>query len=82
MPIYLPRRGTDLVVTTATQAAPAQVLTHFEAATEMLRRGVQLTAERNAQIAAWYPDGVPETELDNLQHRLTVRAGLRVVGGA
>lgn len=81
VPIYLPRRGTELAVSTTTQAAAAQVLTHFEAATEMLRRGVQLTAERNAQIAAWYPDGVPETELDNLQHRLTVRAGLRVVGG-
>lgn len=82
VPIYLPRRGTDLDVTTRTAAAPAQVLSLFETATELLRRGVTLTAERNAQIAAWYPDGVPETELDNLQHRLTVRAGLRVVGGS
>lgn len=80
--VPLPRRGTELDVATRTAAAPAQVLSLFETATELLRRGVTLTAERNAQIAAWYPDGVPETDLDNLQHRLTVRAGLRVVGGA
>ena len=38
--------------------------------------------EKNRQIAALYPDGVPETEISNLAQRLTVRAGLRVVGGA
>jgi hypothetical protein len=34
-----------------------------------------------SQLRAWHPDGVPEDQLDALQQRLTVRAGLRVVGG-
>lgn len=80
--VPLPRRGTELAVATATQAAPAAILTHFAAAAELRRRGVEMTLEKNRQIAAWHPDGVPETELDNLAQRLTVRAGLRVVGGA
>lgn len=82
VPTFLPRRGTDLTPATTTASAVAErVLNPFEVATELLRRGVTLSAERHAQIAAWYPDGVPESELDPLQHRLTVRAGLRVVGG-
>lgn len=82
VPTYLPRRGTELTpVTTTASAVPDRILNAFEVASALLRRGVELTAERHGQIAAWYPDGVPETELDNLQHRLTVRAGLRVVGG-
>jgi len=82
VPIYLPRRGTELTpATTTASAVPERVLNLFEVATELLRRGVTLSAERHAQIAAWYPDGAPESELDPLQHRLTVRAGLRVVGG-
>lgn len=82
VPSYLPRRGTELTpATTTASAVPEQVLNPFEVAQELVRRGVQLTPERHAQIAAWYPGGVPETELDQLQHRLTVRAGLRVVGG-
>lgn len=80
LPTFIPRRGTGLDVTTQTTAAAA-VLTHFEAATELLRQGVSLDPEKNRQIAAWYPDGVPETEISNLAQRLTVRAGLRVVGG-
>lgn len=80
---FLPRRGTELQtsVTTASTPATAQVLTLFEAASELVRRGVQMTVERNGQIRSWYADGVPEDELDDLQHRLTVRAGLRVVAG-
>lgn len=81
LPTILPRRGTDLAVATATQAAPAAILNHFQAATELLRRGVTLDVEKHRQIASLYPDGVPEAEIDNLVQRLTVRAGLRVVGG-
>jgi transposase InsO family protein len=79
--IALPRRGTSLEPTVSTASAiPERIYSHFEAATDLLRRGLQLTAEHHTQIAAWHPDGVPESELDQLQHRLTVRAGLRVVG--
>lgn len=80
--VTLPRRGSDLAVTTQTAAAPAQVLDHFKAAAELRRLGVEMNLEKNRQIAAWYPDGVPETEISSLAQRLTVRAGLRVVGGA
>ncbi|MBS0354041.1 MAG: integrase [Proteobacteria bacterium] len=82
LPTILPRRGTGLHVGVTAATAPAQILTHFAAATELLRRGVTLDVEKNRQIAALYPDGVPDTELDNLAQRLTVRAGLRVVVGA
>lgn len=80
---FLPRRGTDVVpaVTTPRMAAPARVLTLFEVAAELVRRGVTMTRETNAQVRSWYPDGVPEAELDALKDRLTVRAGLRVVAG-
>lgn len=77
---YMPRRGTEL--TTSVQVgAIDRTLTLFEAAGELVRRGVEMNVERNAQVRSWYPDGVPESELDQLQQRLTVRATLRVVGG-
>lgn len=79
---WLPKRGTPLQPTAQVQAAPAQVLTLFEAAGELVRRGVVMSPERNAQVAQWHPDGVPEDALDDLVHRLSVRANLRVVGGA
>ncbi|AVO33029.1 DDE-type integrase/transposase/recombinase [Ottowia oryzae] len=59
----------------------APLLNHFQATRALKERGVAMNPERVSQLRAWYPDGVPENELDNLQHRLTVRAGLRVVGG-
>ncbi len=78
---FLPRRGTELQPTAVTQAAPARVLTLFEVAAELARRGVAMSAERNAQVRGWYPDGVAEDELDALQVRLETRATLRVVAG-
>lgn len=80
---FMPRRGTDLPAVASVQPieAPPAILTRFEAAAELARRGVAMSPERNAQVRAWYPDGVPETELDDLVRRLTVRAGLRVVAG-
>jgi hypothetical protein len=43
-----------------------------------------MSPERNHQVRAWHPQGLPESQLDELQHRLTVRASLRLVaaGGA
>lgn len=80
--IPLPRRATTFTPDTATASAQAALttLTHFQAAQALLRAGVTLTADTHARIAEWYPDGVPETEIDNLTRRLTVRAGLRLVG--
>lgn len=77
----LPRRGTPLATGVATQAAPARVLTGFEAAAELRRMGVDMNREKAALLRAWYPEGVPEDQLQALQERLTVRAGLRVVAG-
>jgi len=78
---FLPRRGTDLQTTVSTQKAQARVLNTFEAAAELVRMGVTMTRETSAQVRAWYPDGIPEDELQDLQARLTVRSGLRVVAG-
>ena len=58
-----------------------RALSGFELANALRKRGVQMTPERVSQLRAWHPDGVPEDQLATLQHRLTVRAGLRVVGG-
>ena len=58
-----------------------RLLTHFEAARELKALGVDMNSERVTQLRAWHPEGVPEDQLATLQHRLTVRAGLRVVGG-
>ena len=80
---FLPRRGTDLApsITTSRTAAPARVLTPFEASAELVRLGVTMSRETSAQVRAWYPNGVPEDQLPDLQARLTVRSGLRVVAG-
>jgi len=77
----LPRRGTALDVATRASAAPERKLSGFEAAAELSRRGLQMDIDKNRLVSQWFPDGVPESELDALQQRLTVRAGLRVVGG-
>lgn len=80
--VSLPRRRTELVPAVRTASAvPAAVLTPFQALQALQRLGVTPTPDAHARIAAWYPDGVPETDIDQLKHRLTVRAGLRVVGG-
>ena len=78
---FLPRRGTDLQTTVSTNKAPARLLSPFEAAAELVRLGVTMTRETSAQVRAWYPEGVPEDQLQDLQARLTVRSGLRVVAG-
>lgn len=80
---FMPRRGTDLalITTTSGTALPARVFSQFEAAAELRRKGLEMTREMVTSLRAWYPDGVPETELADLQARLTVRTSLRVVAG-
>lgn len=78
---FLPRRGTALQPTAITQAAPARVLSLFEASRLLADKGVAMNAERHAQVRAWHPDGVPEDQLDALVTRLQTRAQLRVVAG-
>jgi hypothetical protein len=46
---------------------------------ELVRRGLTHNPERHRLIRQWYPDGVPESELDALQARLVARPALRAV---
>ncbi len=78
---WLPRRGVDVVPTATTPVRAARLLTHFEAAAWLTAAGVPPSPERHASVRAWHPEGVPEDQLDALKQRLTVRSGLRVVGG-
>lgn len=78
---FLPKRGQELQVTTRTQQAEPETLTHFAAAQALVARGVAMRPELVATLKSLHPDGVPEDELDALVARLTVRAGLRVVQG-
>lgn len=81
LPAFLPRRSTELdTKVTTLDRTPVSLLTHFLAAQALLRTGMALSAETHARIAEWYPDGVPETDIEQLKHRLTMRAHLRVVG--
>jgi hypothetical protein len=84
LPTPITRRGTELLIgaTMAQQAAPARLLTHFEAARALAQLGVVMSGELVATLKSLHPEGVPEDALPALQARLTVRAGLRVVGGA
>ncbi|WP_225608633.1 integrase [Comamonas sp. CMM01] len=79
---FLPKRGTDLTpaVTTA-GSAPVRQLSPFEAAAELRRMGLEMTRERASQLRSWYPDGVPEDEMQALYERFTLRGQLRVVAG-
>ncbi|WCM88543.1 transposase [Acidovorax sp. NCPPB 3576] len=80
--VPLPRRGTELAPATRVAQAEPELLTHFEAAKALVSKGVAMSPELVGTLKSLHPEGVPETELDALAARLTVRAGLRVVGGA
>ena len=80
LPAFLPRRGTEMSVAGAA-VVPEAILNHFEVARALVAQGVTMDADKNRQVMAWYPAGVPESELTALAQRLTARAGLRVVGG-
>lgn len=77
----LPRRGTALDTATRVAQAEPELLTQFAAAKALGARGVPMTPELVATLRSLYPDRVPEADLDALAARLTVRSGLRVVGG-
>lgn len=77
----LPRRGTELDTATRVAQAAPEVLTYFKAAQALVERGLAMSPELLGTLKHLHPDGVPEDALDDLVQRLTVRAGLRVVGG-
>jgi hypothetical protein len=77
-PSYLPRAGTASTV--ASPRVEEKPWSHTKAAMAMAQRGVTMTPELNRAIAQWYPDGVPESEIDALQTRLQARPNLRAVG--
>lgn len=83
-PSHILRRGTELDVPNPVQVE-LKPLTHMQAAFEMRARLTRsLTTDDNARIREWFPDGVPETELDALAQRLEApapqRPRLSVVG--
>lgn len=77
----LPRRGHQLQAAASTVTAPARLLSAFEASAELSRLGVVMTREIAGYMREHYADGVPEDQLQALQERFTLRAGLRVVAG-
>lgn len=79
--LFMPRLGTPMVSSTSVTAAPARVLSQFEAAQALTTKGLTLTAELIATLRNVHPDGVPEDQLDALHARLRVRGGLKVVNG-
>jgi len=81
LPTFIPRRGTVLQAGASVAQAAPELLTHFEAARALVGKGVVMSPELVATLKGLHPEGVPVTELDALAARLTVRAGLRVVGG-
>jgi hypothetical protein len=80
---FMPRRGTDMApnITTSSTPIAVRLLTQFEAAQALVARGVTMNAELVATLKSLHGDGVPEDQLDALQARLSVRAGLRMVAG-
>lgn len=74
---YTARKGTDMGVDSP--RVEEKPLTLTKAAMELVRRGVQMNAERHKLLKQWHPDGVPESELDALQARLVARPALRAV---
>ncbi|TCS38499.1 integrase-like protein [Paucimonas lemoignei] len=74
---YTSRKGTDMDV--ASPRLEEKPMTHTKAAMELVRRGLEMSPERHRLLKQWYPDGVPESELDALQARMTTRPTLRAV---
>ena len=84
LPTTLPKRGTEMVPTTITSATvlPPQRLTPFEVSARLAQAGVAMDRDKSAKVVEWCgKDGLLEDQLEDLQARLTVRAGLRVVAG-
>jgi len=79
LPEALPIKTAELLAL-RTQHADA-MLPHFKAAQELVKRGVAMSPELVATLKHLHPEAVPESALDDLVARLTVRSGLRVVAG-
>lgn len=63
-PSTLPKRGETIDVPDHVTPAPVVPLTHFAACKLIATRlNRALTPDENAQVRAWYPDGVPEESL-------------------
>ncbi|RZI43707.1 integrase [Herbaspirillum sp. HC18] len=74
---YAARKGTDMEVSGPRVEEKPWTVT--KAAMAMVKRGVPMDVHRTALIAEWYPAGVPESELDALQERLSAPSHLRAV---
>lgn len=79
---FIPKRGTELVTNvTTSNTATARVLNAFEVAKALQGLGMSMDREKASQLRAWYPEGVPEDQLQAVYDRLTMRGQLRVVAG-
>jgi transposase InsO family protein len=78
---YLPKRGTELATNAPEFAVPVRTLSLPEAARALRDRiGPDAwNAEHYAALARFYPEGVPDTDLDQAHDRLVGRSRLRVV---
>jgi transposase InsO family protein len=77
----LPRRGTEIQASGfRRQETGDKTLSHFEAAMALTARGLEMDREKNRKVTEWYPDGVPETEVESLCARLSAMPNLRAVG--
>jgi hypothetical protein len=81
LPTFLPRRGTELSIGVQVAQAAPRLLNHFEAARELVAKGVAMSPQLLGTLKGLHPDGVPDDQIDALAQRLTVRAGLRVIAG-
>lgn len=78
---FMPRRGESLVMPELPHLSREEkTLTITAAAMSLVKRGVEITPMRRSQLESWYPNGVPESEMDLLQERISKVANLRAVG--
>lgn len=81
VPAHMPRRGTTIDVPQTAQVE-ARPLSHTDALLwlrDRLNRAI--TAAESERVRTWYPEGVPEDELENLVARIN-RSGMTLVGVA
>lgn len=84
LPVYLPKRGTELETRVTVAAVEIKPLSYVEAAKVLRARlGAFWSADSLAWLKSEYPNGVPEAELDSIVSHLRApaRPGLRLVGG-
>lgn len=80
LPVPLPRHG-QMHSPAVDVMRHTQRYSHFRAAQWLLERGVEITPAVHALIAAEWPQGVPENELETLKSRAQTAGGLKVVQG-